>query len=63
MLEVIRGIMSTALKSNDYLKFGVVTGCLRIAKESIFTGVNNFKSYSVLKNVPDTKSFRNYGIQ
>ena len=50
MLEVIRGIMSTALKSNDHLKFAVVTGCLRIAKESIFTGVNNFKSYSVLDN-------------
>ena len=48
MLEVIRSIMSIALKSNDYLKFCVVTGCLRIAKESIFTGVNNFKSYSVL---------------
>ena len=48
MLDVIRGIMSTALKSNDDLKFAVVTGCLRIAKESIFTGVNNFASYSVL---------------
>ena len=48
MLDVIRGIMSTALKSNDYLKFAVITGCLQIAKESIFTGVNNFKSYSVL---------------
>lgn len=48
MLDVIRGIMSTALKSNDSLKFGVVTGCLRIAKESIFTGVNNFASCSVL---------------
>ena len=48
MLEVIRGIMSTALKSNDALKFGVITGCLKIAKESIFTGVNNFKSYSIL---------------
>ena len=48
MLEVIRSIMSTALKSNDDLKFAVITGCLRIAKESIFTGVNNFKSYSVL---------------
>ena len=48
MLDVIRGIMSTALKSNEYLKFAVVTGCLRIAKESIFTGVNNFASYSVL---------------
>lgn len=48
MLSVIRGMMSTALKSNDHLKFGVVTGCLRIAKESIFTGVNNFASYSVI---------------
>ena len=48
MLEVIRGIMSSALKSNDCLKFAVVTGCLRIAKESIFTGVNNITSYSVL---------------
>ena len=48
MLDVIRGIMSISLKTNDYLKFAVVTGCLRIAKESIFTGTNNFVSYSVL---------------
>lgn len=48
MLDVVRGIMSTSLKSNEYLKFAVVTGCLRISKESIFTGVNNFSSYSVL---------------
>jgi hypothetical protein len=48
MLDVIPGIMSTSLKSNEYLKFAVVTGCLRIPKESIFTGVNNFASYSVL---------------
>ena len=48
MLEVIRSMMSMAFKSNDYLKFGVVTGCLRIAKESLFTGVNNFTAYSVL---------------
>ena len=48
MLPVIRAILSTALKSNDYLKISVITGCLRIAKESIFTGVNNFKSYSIL---------------
>ncbi|MBQ7370545.1 MAG: AAA family ATPase, partial [Blautia sp.] len=48
MLDVIRGILSAALKSNEYLKFGVVTGCLKIAKESIFTGVNLFKAYSVL---------------
>ena len=49
MLDLIRGIMSTSLKTNDYLKFAVVTGCLRIPKESIFTGVNNFASYSVLE--------------
>ena len=48
MMEVIRGILSTALKSNEYLKFAVVTGCLKIARESIFTGANNFASYSVL---------------
>ncbi len=48
MLDVIRGIMSTALKDNEFLQFAVVTGCLRIAKESIFTGTNNFTSYSVL---------------
>ncbi|MBR4342359.1 MAG: AAA family ATPase [Lachnospiraceae bacterium] len=48
MLDVIKGMLSIALKDNEYLKFGVVTGCLRIAKESIFTGTNNFASYSVL---------------
>ena len=58
MLDVIRGIMSTTLKSNDYLKFAVVTGCLRIAKESIFTGVNNFASYSVL----DEKFSHSFGF-
>ena len=48
MLDVIRGIFDAALKGNEFLKFAVVTGCLRIAKESIFTGTNNFKSYTVL---------------
>lgn len=48
MLDVIKGIMSTALKDNEFLEFAVITGCLRIAKESIFTGTNNFTSYSVL---------------
>ena len=48
MVDVIRGIMSISLKSNEYLKFAVVTGCLRISKESIFTGVNNFSCYSVM---------------
>ena len=50
MLDVIRGLMSTSLKTNPYLKFAVVTGCLRIPKESIFTSVNNFASYSVIDN-------------
>ncbi len=48
MLDVVKGLMSTALKDNEYLKFAVITGCLKIAKESIFTGTNNFASYSVL---------------
>ncbi|WP_408072355.1 AAA family ATPase [Butyrivibrio sp. JL13D10] len=48
MLDVIKGIMSSALKYNEFLQFAVITGCLRIAKESIFTGTNNFASYSVL---------------
>ena len=48
MLDIIKGIMSTALKDNEFLQFAVITGCLRIAKESIFTGTNNFASYSVL---------------
>ncbi len=48
MLDVIKGIMSTALKDDEFLQFAVITGCLRIAKESIFTGTNNFASYSVL---------------
>ncbi|MDO4808247.1 MAG: AAA family ATPase [Coriobacteriales bacterium] len=48
MLEVIRGLMSSALKSNPWLDKAIITGCLRMSKESIFTGVNNFASYSVL---------------
>ncbi len=48
MLDVMRGMMGTALKDNEYLKFAVITGCLRIAKESFFTGTNNFAPYSVL---------------
>lgn len=48
MVDTIRGLMSGALKTNEFLKFAVITGCLRIAKESIFTGVNNFKTYGIL---------------
>lgn len=47
MLEVIKGMLSTALKDNSSLKFAVITGCLKIAKESIFTGTNNFVSDTI----------------
>ena len=43
----MKGIMSTALKDNTSLQFSVVTGCLRIAKESVFTGTNNFVTDSI----------------
>ena len=48
MLDVMRAVFKYAVKTNPYLEFAVITGCLRIAKESIFTGTNNFASYSVL---------------
>ena len=48
MLDVIRGMMSIALKTNEFLKFAVITGCLCLAEESVFTGTNNYASYSVL---------------
>lgn len=47
MLEVIKALMSTALKDNTSLKFAILTGCLKIAKESIFTGTNNFVSDTI----------------
>ncbi len=47
MVSLIRSIFGNALKTNDYLKFAVLTGCLRVSKESIFTGLNNFKVLSI----------------
>ena len=47
MLEVMRAMISTALKDNPSLRFAVVTGCLRISRESIFTGTNNFVSDTI----------------
>lgn len=47
MLDIMKGIMSTALKDNQALRFAVITGCLKIAKESIFTGINNFVSDTI----------------
>ena len=47
MVFLIRGLFENVLKTNDSLKFAVLTGCLRVAKESIFTGLNNFKVCSI----------------
>ena len=47
MVSLIRGFLGNALKTNDNLQFAVLTGCMRISKESIFTGLNNFKIYSI----------------
>ena len=51
MVEFLRSVFSSALKTNDALEKGIMTGCLRISKESIFTGLNNFTSYSILNNI------------
>ena len=56
MVSLIRGLFGMALKTNGSLQFAVLTGCLRISKESIFTGLNNFEVLSVL-NVPYDESF------
>ena len=72
MIDVMRGIMG-ALKDNDYLKFSVITGCLRIAKESIFTGLNNVYCNTVTSTAYDeyfgftekevTDTFRSLGFE
>lgn len=48
MVNLIRGLLGQVLKTNDSMYFAVLTGCLRISKESIFTGFNNFKVFSVM---------------
>lgn len=47
MVELVRTMFGAVLKTNDSLAFAVLTGCIRISKESIFTGLNNFKVYTV----------------
>ena len=47
MVSMIRGLFGQALKTNEFLQFAVLTGCLRVSKESIFTGLNNFKILSI----------------
>lgn len=47
MVSLIRGLFGQALKTNEFLQFAILTGCLRVSKESIFTGLNNFKILSI----------------
>ena len=48
MVSLIRGLFGRALKTNEFLQFAVLTGCLRVSKESIFTGLNNFEINSIV---------------
>ena len=58
MVLLIRNLFENGLKTNSSLKFAVLTGCLRVAKESIFTGLNNFKVYSITdKSFDETFGF------
>ena len=64
MVSLIRGLFGMALKTNDYLQFAVLTGCLRITKESIFTGLNNFKVLSILDSRFDEQfGFTDYEVR
>ena len=47
MVSMIRSLFGEALKTNEFLQFAVLTGCLRVSKESIFTGLNNFRIFSI----------------
>ena len=58
MVSLIRGLLGQALKTNTSLQFAVLTGCLRISKESIFTGLNNFKILSIV----DTRYDEQFGF-
>ncbi len=58
MVSLIRAMFGKALKTNDFLEFAVLTGCLRVSKESIFTGLNNFKIFSIT----DTRSDEQFGF-
>ena len=51
MVDFLRSVFSSSLKTNIALEKGIMTGCLRISKESIFTGLNNFSSYSILDDI------------
>ena len=53
MVDFLRSVFSSSLKTNDALEKGIMSGCLRISKESIFTGLNNFSTYSILDTISD----------
>ncbi len=64
MVLLIRNLFGNVLKTNDSLAFAVLTGCLRIAKESIFTGLNNFKIYSITdKKYDETFGFTHAEVE
>lgn len=64
MIDFIRSLFESALKTNPHLEFSVITGCLRISKESIFTGMNNLKIFSVLnKNYDEYFGFTEQEVQ
>lgn len=64
MVSLLRGFLGNALKTNDSLQFAVLTGCLRISKESIFTGLNNFNILSVIdKNFDEEFGFTDREIK
>ena len=58
MVSLVRAMFGMALKTNDFLEFAVLTGCLRVSKESIFTGLNNFKIFSIT----DARSDEQFGF-
>lgn len=58
MVSLIRGLFGQALKTNEFLQFAVLTGCLQVSKESIFTGLNNFKILSIT----DTRFDEHFGF-
>lgn len=58
MVALIRGFLGETLKTNDFLQFAVLTGCLRVSRESVFTGLNNFKVLSIT----DTRFDEQFGF-
>ena len=58
MVSIIRNMFNMALKTNEHLAFGVLTGCLRVSKESIFTGMNNLQ----INSITEDNGFETFGF-